>query len=67
LLGTGTTVLLDMGLHRFGVASGMNYVTHRDVSMVCCCFVASRLMMLGSFLVMTSRMRKVLKLVCGVL
>jgi hypothetical protein len=35
--------------------------------MVCCCFVASRLMMLGSFLVMTRRMRKVLKLVCGVL
>jgi hypothetical protein len=50
-----------MGLHRlFGVASGMNYVARRDVSVVCCCFVASSLMMLGSFLVMTRRMRKVL-------
>jgi hypothetical protein len=61
LLGTVAIVLLNMGLHRlFGVASSVNYVAHRDVSMVCRGFVASTLVMLGGFLVMTRRMRKVL-------
>jgi hypothetical protein len=60
LLGTRTTVLLDMGLHcLFGVASSMNHMSHRGVSMVRRCFVASSLVMLGGFLVMMRRMREV--------
>jgi len=35
-------------------------MAHRDVSMVRRCFVASSLVMLGSFLVMMCRMRKML-------
>jgi hypothetical protein len=54
-------VLLQVGLHcLFGVAPGMTYMAHRDVSMVGCGFVAASLVMLGRFLVMTCRMRKVL-------
>jgi len=59
VLGTGTSVLLNMGLYcLFGVASGVNYVARRDVSMVCRCFVTPSLVMLGGFLVMMRRMRK---------
>lgn len=57
-------VLLDMRLHcLFGVVSSLNYMARRDVSMMCCCFVASSLVMLGSFLVM---MRRVLQALCNV-
>jgi hypothetical protein len=60
LFGTGTTVFVDMGLHcLFGVASGVNYVARRDVSVVCRCFVAPSLVMLGSFLMMMRSMREV--------
>jgi hypothetical protein len=60
LLGTGATVLLNMGLHcLFGLASGMNQMAHSDVSMVSRCFVAASLMMFGSFLMMMRRIRKV--------
>jgi hypothetical protein len=53
-------VLLDVGLHcLFGVASSVNHMASRDVSMVCRCFVVSSLVMLGGFLVMTRCMRKV--------
>jgi hypothetical protein len=56
LRGTVAIVLLDMGFHcLFGVASGMNYVTSRDVSMVSGGFVASSLMMFGGFFMMASR------------
>lgn len=59
MLGTSTTVLLDMGLYcLFGVASGLNEVPRRDMSMVCRGFVTSSLMMLGGFLMVTRRMRK---------
>jgi hypothetical protein len=34
-------------------------MAHRDWSMVCRCFVAPSLVMLGGFLVMMRRMRKV--------
>jgi hypothetical protein len=62
LLGTGATVLLDVGLDcLFSVASGMNDVARRDVSMVSGCFMASSLVMLGGFLVMPRRMRKVFR------
>jgi uncharacterized membrane protein len=56
--GQRAAVLVLHGL--FGVASGMTYVAHRHVSMVCRCFVASSLVMLGSFLVMMRPMQKVL-------
>jgi hypothetical protein len=60
LLGTGTTVLVNVGLHcLFGVASSVNYMTRRHVGMVCRRFVTSSVVVLGSFLVMMSRMRKV--------
>jgi hypothetical protein len=55
-------VLLDMGFHcLFSVAPGMNYVTSRDVSMVCSGFVAAGLMMFGSFLMMASRVGKMFR------
>jgi hypothetical protein len=61
LLGTVAIVLLDMGLHcLFGVASSVNYMARRDVSMMCRGFVASSLVMLGSFFVMKRRMLEVL-------
>jgi hypothetical protein len=60
LLGTRTTVLLDMGLHcLFGMASSMKYMAHRDVSMVCRGFVVSSLVMFGGFLMMKRRMLQV--------
>ena len=60
LLGTVTTVLLDMGLHcLFGVASGVNYMAHRDVSVMCRGFVAPCLVILGGLLVMKRRMFQV--------
>ena len=56
----GTIVFLDMGLHSlFSVASRMNHMSHRGVSMVCRCFMASSLVMLGGFVVMMRRMREV--------
>jgi hypothetical protein len=56
LLGTVTIVLLDMGLHcLFGVASSVNYMAHCDVSMMCRCFVAPSLVVLGGFLTMKGR------------
>jgi hypothetical protein len=62
LRGRVAIVLLDVGFHcLFGVAPGMNYVTSRDVSMVCRGFVASGLMMFGSFLMMASRVGKVFR------
>lgn len=62
LCGTVAIVLLDMSFHcLFGVASGMNYVTSRDVSMVCRGFVVSSLMMFGSFFMMASRVGKVFR------
>jgi hypothetical protein len=62
LRGTVAIVLLDMGFHcLFGVASGMNYVTSRHVSMVCRGLVVSSLMMFGSFFMMASRVGKVLR------
>jgi hypothetical protein len=62
LRGTVTIVLLDMGFHGlFGVAPGMNNVTSRDVRMVCRGFVASGLMMFGSFFMMASRVDKVFR------
>ena len=55
-----TTVLLDVGLHRLlAVASGMNYMARRNVSVMRRCFVASSLVVLGSFLVMMCCMRKI--------
>jgi hypothetical protein len=58
----GATVFLDMGLHcLFSVASRMNHMSHRGVRMVCRCFVASSLVMLGGFLVMVRRMREVFR------
>jgi hypothetical protein len=58
LLGSGTAVLLDVGLYCFlAVASGVNYMTRRDMSMVRRCFMMSSLVMLCSFLMMTRRMR----------
>ena len=54
-------VLLNMGLHcLFSIASGMNRVTMRGVSVVCRCFVVSSLMMLGSLPVVMRRMREML-------
>ena len=62
MCGTMAIVLLDMGFHcLFGVASGMNYVTSCDVSMVCRGFVVSSLMMFGSFFMMASRVGKVFR------
>jgi hypothetical protein len=56
----GAIVLRDMRLHCFfGVASSVKYMTHRDVSMVCRGFVASSLVMFGSFLMMERRMLQV--------
>jgi hypothetical protein len=56
----GTTVFLDMGLHcLFGMTLRMNHMSHRGVRMVCRCFVAPSLVMLGGFLMMMRRMRKV--------
>jgi hypothetical protein len=44
-------VLLEGGLHcLFGVAPGMTYVAHPDVSAVGCCFVAAGLVMLAGAL-----------------
>jgi hypothetical protein len=61
LLGARTTVLLDMGPHcLFGVASGIDEVPGRDMSMVRRCFVASSLVMLGGFLVVTRCIREML-------
>ena len=49
-----------MGLHRLlSIASGMNRMATRDVSMVCRRFVVSSLVMLGGFFVVARRMRKV--------
>jgi hypothetical protein len=60
-LGSGVTVLLEVGLDRFfGVTPGMTYMAHRHVSMVSCCFVVASLVMLGRFLMMACRMRQVL-------
>jgi hypothetical protein len=57
LLGSGTAVLLDVGLYCFlAVASGVNYMTRRDMSMVRRCFMTSSLVMLCSFLMMARRM-----------
>jgi hypothetical protein len=62
LLGIVAIVLRDMGLHGlFGVASGVNYMAHRDVSMMCCGFVVSSLVMLGGFLMMKRRMLQVFR------
>ena len=68
----GAAVFLDMGLHcLFGVASRMNHMSHRGMSMVCRCFVASSLVMLGGFIVMPRRMREVFRnffvMSCGLL
>jgi hypothetical protein len=61
LLGSGTAVLLDVGLHRLsGVVSSVNNVARRDVSMMCRGFVAPGLVMLGGFFVMRRRMLQVL-------
>jgi hypothetical protein len=61
LLGTVAIMFLDVSLHCvFGVASGVNYMAHRDMSVVCRCFVTSSLVVLGSFFMMTRRMRKML-------
>ena len=55
------TVLFDVGLYcLLGMASGVNYMTRRDVSMMCRGFVAPGLVMLGGFLVMRRRMLQVL-------
>jgi len=60
LLCTVTIVLLDMGLDcLLGVASSVNYMAHCDVSMMCRCFVAPSLMVLGGFLMMKRRMLQV--------
>jgi hypothetical protein len=57
LLGSGTAVLLDVGLYCFlAVASGVNYMTRRDMSVVRRCFMMSSLVMLCSFLMMARRM-----------
>jgi hypothetical protein len=62
LRGRVAIVLLDMGFDcLFAVAPGMNDVTGRDVSMVCRGFVASGLMMFGSFFMMASRVGKVFR------
>jgi hypothetical protein len=54
-------VLLDVGLYCFlAVASGVNYMTRRDMSVVRRCFVMSSLVMLCSFLMMARRMFQVL-------
>jgi uncharacterized membrane protein len=59
LLGTGTTVLLDMGLHcLFSMPPRMNRMTMRDVSVVCRRFVVSGLVMLGGLPMVMGRMRK---------
>jgi hypothetical protein len=56
-----TIMLLDMGLRcLFGVASSVNYMAHRDVSMMCRCLVTPGLVVLGSFLMMIRRMLQVL-------
>jgi hypothetical protein len=65
-------MLRDMGLHcLFGVASSLDYMAHRDVSMVCRGFVVSSLVMLGGFLMMKRRMLQVfcdlLVMSCGLL
>jgi hypothetical protein len=60
MLGTRMTVFLDVSLHCvFGVASRMNHMPHRGVSMVCRCLVVPSLMMLGGFRVMMRRVREV--------
>jgi hypothetical protein len=60
VLDTVAIMLLNVGLHCvLGVTSGMNDMTHREVGMVCRCFMVSGLVMLGGFFVMTCRMRKV--------
>jgi hypothetical protein len=54
-------VLLTVGLRCiFSVASSMNHVAPRGVSMVCRLFVVTSLMMFGGFPVMTRGMREVL-------
>jgi hypothetical protein len=51
-------VLLDVSLYcLLGVASGVNYMTRRDMSMVRRRFMMSSLVMLCSFLMMARRMR----------
>ena len=72
MLATVAIVLRDMGLHRlFGVAPSVDYMAHRDVSMVCRGFVVSSLVMLGGFLMMKRRMLQVfcnlLVVSCGLL
>jgi hypothetical protein len=53
-------VRLNMGLHcLLSIASGMNRMAGRDVSMVCRRFVVSSLVMLGGFSVVMRRMREV--------
>jgi hypothetical protein len=54
-------MLLCMGFDcLFGVAPRMDHMSHRGVGMVRRCFMASSLVMLGSFLVMMRRVREVL-------
>ena len=72
LLSTVAIVLRDMGLHcLFGVAPSVDYMAHRDVSMVCRGFVVSSFVMLGGFLMMKRRMLQVfcnlLVVSCGLL
>jgi hypothetical protein len=60
VLGTVAIMLLNVGLHCvLGVTSGMNYMAHREVGMVCRCLVVPGLVMPGGFFVMTCRMGKV--------
>jgi hypothetical protein len=52
-------VLLSVCHHSvFSVLSRMNYVAPRSVSMVCCLFVMSSVVMFGSFPVVASGMRQ---------
>jgi len=62
LLGAVTIVFIDVDLHRLlGVASSMNCMAVRGVSVVCRRFVTTSLMVLGGFRVMTGRMCQVLR------
>jgi hypothetical protein len=59
--GLSLAVLIAMSLYGIiRVASGVNYVTGRSVSMVCRLFMVSGLMMLGGFHVVMRGMRKML-------
>ncbi len=53
-------VLLDVGLHcLLSIASGMNRVATRDVSMVCRRFMVASRVMLSGFSVVMRRLREV--------